>query len=109
MQPEGGLRSVRLALLLVTSAWPLTFACTSVNVALAETGPDRGGARRCVTRSATLLRVRWGEGVAGTLGISALTGVVAIVLGAALAVIPFAPRRRRAAARLRPRRVRTPW
>jgi hypothetical protein len=84
--PGGG----RLASWVLGGAWSLVTIFAVPVLAL-----EGCGARRCVTRSATLLRGRWGEGAAGTLGISALTGVAAIVpgilLGAGFAVIPFAP------------------
>jgi hypothetical protein len=61
--PGGG----RLASWVLGGAWSLVTIFAVPVLAL-----EGCGARRCVTRSATLLRGRWGEGAAGTLGISAL-------------------------------------
>jgi hypothetical protein len=80
----------RVATWLLGAAWGLvTFFAVPV---LAIEGCTAAG---CVKRSAQLVRERWGESVAGGLGITAVFGVLSIVpailLGVGFGLAPFAP------------------
>jgi hypothetical protein len=84
--PFGG----RVASWLLGAAWGLvTFFAVPV---LAIEGCTAAG---CVKRSAQLVRERWGESVAGGLGITAVFGLLSVVpamlLGIGFGVAPFAP------------------
>jgi len=84
--PFGG----RLATWALGAAWGLlTFFAIPV---LAIEGCTAAG---CVKRSGQLVRERWGESIAGSIGISAVFGVASIVpallLGVGFAIAPFQP------------------
>jgi hypothetical protein len=84
--PFGG----RLATWALGAAWGLlTFFAIPVLAIEGCTAPA------CVKRSAQLVRERWGESVAGSIGITAVFGLVSIVpallLGAGFGIAPFAP------------------